>query len=319
MYNYRLRFNNLLFLFLLLFQGIASAQDWSIPSEAERCPSIWGADDQRGSANMITPASVLAALKVVKTGEIYELGEVLSTDPDKSYINRGRVFNIYTKPAISEAGRRVSSEELVITELGQVGTQLDGFAHQMYGDSFYNCFKFDDIATRTGYTKLGIENVGSLISRGVLIDITALKGVDMVAQDYVITPSDIQQALDRQKIEIQAGDAVIINTGWGKNRGVNNDIYGTNTPGLGIEAAQWVVAQQPVLIGTDTCCVEYRGPDNRKLDVHSMMLIEKGIYMIENMKLDRLAEDEVFEFLFIVQPLKLKGATGSAVAPIAIR
>jgi kynurenine formamidase len=268
---------------------------------------------------MITPASVLAALKVVKTGEIYELGEVLSTDPDKSYINRGRVFNIYTKPAISEAGRRVSSEELVITELGQVGTQLDGFAHQMYGDSFYNCFKFDDIATRTGYTKLGIENVGSLISRGVLIDITALKGVDMVAQDYVITPSDIQQALDRQKIEIQAGDAVIINTGWGKNRGVNNDIYGTNTPGLGIEAAQWVVAQQPVLIGTDTCCVEYRGPDNRKLDVHSMMLIEKGIYMIENMKLDRLAEDEVFEFLFIVQPLKLKGATGSAVAPIAIR
>ncbi len=100
---------------------------------------------------------------------------------------------------------------------------------------------------------------------------------------------------------------------------MNNDNYGTNTPGIGIEAGQWIVEQEPVLVGTDSCCVEFRSPENRRLDVHSLMLIEKGIYMIENMELEKLANDEVYEFLFIVQPLKLKGATGSSVAPIAIR
>lgn len=319
MFGYRSIFNTLLVLVLTGYYLEANAQDWKIASEADRCPSRWGADDQRGSANMVTPTSVLKALQVVKTGEVFELGEVLSTDPDESYINRGRVFNIYTKPAIPVEGRRVSSEELIVTELGQVGTQLDGFTHQMYGGSFYNCFKYKNIVTRSGYTKLGIENVGSIISRGILIDIAGFKGVNMVAQDYVISVADIRQALARQNTEVQTGDAVIINTGWGKNRGVNHEIYGTNTPGIGIAAGQWIVDQQPVLVGTDTCCVEFRSPENRRLDVHSLMLIEKGIYMIENMELQRLAEEKVYEFLFIVQPLKLKGATGSAVAPIAIR
>ena len=130
-------------------------------------------------------------------------------------INRGRVFNVYTKQSTPLAGKRVSNEELVITELGQIGTQIDGFAHQMYGDSFYNCFKFDEIASRTGYSKLGIENVGTLISRGVLIDIAALKDVNVLDQDYMITKTDLQQALAIQKIVLEPGDAVIINTGWG--------------------------------------------------------------------------------------------------------
>lgn len=303
----------------LLVAGYVQAQGWQMPSEAERCPSRWGAGDQRGSANMITPMSILEAVKLVKTGKIYELGEVLTTDPEVSYINNGRVFNIYTKPTIPRAGRRVSSEELVVTELGQIGTQLDGFAHQMYGDSFYNCFKFDDINSRTGYKRLGIENVGSLISRGILIDIAALKGVDMIAQDYEISSADLQAALAAQGTEIHPGDAVIINTGWGLNRGVDNEIYGSNTPGIDAAAGQWLVEQQPILVGSDTCCVEFRSGDNRRLDVHSMMLVQHGIYMIENMKLQDLSGEKVYEFLFIAQPLKLKGATGSAIAPVAIR
>ncbi|NNE36907.1 MAG: hypothetical protein HKN08_01280, partial [Gammaproteobacteria bacterium] len=179
--------NASILLLLSLIQTNAMAQDWEIASEADRCPSRWGEDDERGSANMVTPASVLKALQVVKTGEIYELGEVLTIDPEESYINRGRVFNIYTKPVVPVEGRRVSSEELVVTELGQVGTQIDGFTHQMYGESFYNCFKYKDIVSRSGYTRLGIENVGSIISRGILIDIAGFKGVNMVAQDYAIS------------------------------------------------------------------------------------------------------------------------------------
>ena len=196
-----------------------------MPPDSERCPSSWGPGDQRGSANRMNSASIVKALQLVKTGEMFELGEILSTDPDESYINRGRVFNVYTKQSTPLAGKRVSNEELVITELGQIGTQIDGFAHQMYGDSFYNCFKFDEIASRTGYSKLGIENVGTLISRGVLIDIAALKDVNVLDQDYMITKTDLQQAqitktdlqqaLAIQKIVLEPGDAVIINTGWG--------------------------------------------------------------------------------------------------------
>jgi kynurenine formamidase len=304
---------------LTLISNVSLAQTWQIPAEADRCPSKWGAEDQRGSANLINPASILKSLKLVKTGEMFELGEILTNDPEESYINNGRQFNIYTKPTIPKSGTRVASEELVITELGQIGTQIDGFAHQMYGDSFYNCFKFDDIATRTGYRKLGIENVGTLISRGVLIDIAALKGVEMLEQDYMISPSDLQQALNVQGVSLQPGDSVIINTGWGKNRGKNNSIYGSNTPGISAEAGMWLVEKQPLLVGSDTCCLEFRSADNRRLDVHAMMLIEHGIYIIENMELEALAIAKAHEFLFLVQPLKIKGATGSAVAPVAIR
>src|SRR5262249_47550158 len=106
-----------------------------------------------------------------------------------------------------------SNEEVVRSEICQVGTQFDGFAHQTIDQSLYNCFELDEIATRTGFTKLGIENVGALITRGVLLDVAALKGVDMLADNYEITVADLQQALQRQSLTWQPGDAVIIHTG----------------------------------------------------------------------------------------------------------
>ncbi|TMA12779.1 MAG: hypothetical protein E6J89_03760, partial [Deltaproteobacteria bacterium] len=98
------------------------------------------AGDQRSSGNMMKPETVLRAAKLIKTGEVFELAAVLSPDPKEAFINANRVFNIYTKPALPVANARVANEELVVTELGQIGTQFDAFAHQMWGDSFYNCF-----------------------------------------------------------------------------------------------------------------------------------------------------------------------------------
>jgi kynurenine formamidase len=299
--------------------GYVSAQDWHMPPDSQRCPSKWGEGDQRGAANMMTPQSVLAAMQLVRTGQVFELGEVLTTDPQESYINRGRVFNIYPKPAIPIPNKRVSHEELVITELGQVGTQLDGFAHQMYGESFYNCFQYKDIMTRNGFTKLGIENVGSLISRGVLIDIAGLKGVDILPQDYEITDTDLKQALQKQGVKLQPGDTVLFYTGWGRHRGKDNRLYGSDNPGIGIAAGLFLVEQQVMVVGADNCCIEFRSAERDELPLHSMLLIQHGIYMVENMELQALAEARVYEFAFVMQPLKLKGATGAAVAPIAIR
>ena len=165
-----------------------AAQHWSMPPDDGRCPSKWGADDQRGAANLLTPANVARAAQLVKTGEIVELGAVLSSDPKETYINAGRVFNVYPKPSPPIPGARQSHEELVVSELGQIGTQLDGFAHQMWGTRFYNCFDLADIGTRTGFTKLGIEHVGSIFTRGVLIDVAALKRVAELPASYVVSP-----------------------------------------------------------------------------------------------------------------------------------
>ena len=189
--------------------GALHAQSWHMPADSERCPSKWGAGDQRGSGNWMKPATVLRATKLIRTGEVFELGAVLSPDPKESYINGGRVYNIYTKPAEPVPNTRTENEELVVTELGQIGTQFDAFAHQMYGESFYNCFQLHDIGTRTGFKKLGVENVGMLMSRGVLIDVAGLKGVEMLPDTYIVTPEDLQQALAKEKMSLQPGDAVV--------------------------------------------------------------------------------------------------------------
>jgi kynurenine formamidase len=311
-----------IFLACICFSAAAPAlaQNFEMPPEKERCPSRWGAEDQRGSANWITAQSILKATRLVKTGELFELGAALTSDPKESFINEGRQYNIYTKPSLAKPNTRTENEEIITTELGQIGTQIDALAHQMWNDSFYNCFKQADIATRTGFRKLGVENFGSLISRAVLIDVAAYKGVDMLPAGYVITPEDLQRSLERQNTKLEKGDAVLINTGFGKLLGKDNVKYGKDSPGIGLAAGRWLVTQDPMLIGADNCCVEVRPSEpGMSLPVHSLMLIQNGIILLENLLLDKMASAQAYETMFVVQPLKLKGATGSNVAPVAIR
>ena len=159
---------------LAVFAGAAQAQTWQMPPDSQRCPSKWGVGDQRGSANWMKPETVMRAAKLIRTGEVFELGDILSPDPKETFVNNNRAYNITTKYSVPKPDTRTENEEIITTELGQIGTQLDAFAHQMYGDSFYNCFKLGDIATRKGFKKLGIENVGTLMSRGVLIDVAEI-------------------------------------------------------------------------------------------------------------------------------------------------
>src|SRR6476620_10789115 len=296
------------------------AQTWQMPPESQRCPSKWGPEDQRGSGNLMKAETVLRATKLIRTGEVFELGDILSPDPKETFVNNNRAYNITTKYSVPNPDTRTENEEIITTELGQIGTQLDAFSHQMYGDKFYNCFKLDDIATRKGFKKLGIENVGILMSRGVLIDVAALKGVDMLEAGYVITDQDLQQALAKENMTLQPGDIVVINTGWGKLLGRDNPRYEKGSPGIGSAAGQWLVTQDPMMIAADNCCVEVRpSVPGTSLPIHSIMLIQYGIHLLENLRLEKLAAAGAYEFAFIVQPLKLKGATGSNVAPVAIR
>ena len=298
----------------------AQAQTWTVPTEAQRCPSKWGAGDERGSGNHMKPASVLRAIQLIKTGEVVEIAHVLN---DKMVINPGRKFDVTVKRTFMNdfSNRRGSNEELVVSEIGQVGTQFDGFAHQSHEDSHYNCFKTGAIATRTGFTKLGIEKVGMLMTRGVLIDVAALKGVDTLPDTYEITPKDLQDALARQRLTLMPGDAVIINTGWNRLWGKDNARYVKSCPGIGVAAAEWLAKQDPMLVGADNWPVEVApNPDTKlSLPVHQVLLVVNGIHLLENLKLDELVGKQVYEFAFIMQPLKAQGFTGSTVAPVAVR
>jgi len=303
-----------------LTTAAAHAQTWKPPADAQRCPSKWGAGDERGSGNHMKPESVLKATRLIKTGEVIELAHVLNAAMPFFGTRR---FDVHTKRTFMNqpSNRRGSNEEVVITEIGQVGTQFDGFAHQTIEDKVYNCYKVDDISSRGGFTKVGIEKVGTLMTRGVLIDVAAFKGVDMLPDTYEITVQDLEQALQKQGLKLQPGDAVLINTGWHKLWAKDNARYVKTCPGIGVKAAEWLAKQDPMLVGSDNWPVEVApNPDPQiSLPVHQIMLVVNGIHLLENLKLDQLAAKKLYEFAFVMQPLKAQGFSGSTVAPVAIR
>jgi len=298
----------------------AMAQGW-LPSPPEkRCPSVWGADDERGAANLQTPESVLAAARLIREGKTYELGKVLDRNIPMS---PGRSFSLNVQRTSGPNGRNQQggNEETVFTELGQMGTQFDGLAHQQLGPYLYNCVEAEKVVRRGGFAKLGVEKAGSFFARGVLLDIAALKGVDMLPDDYMITVADLEAAMTRQSVEIRRGDAVLIRTGWGRLWTVDNARFIKGEPGIGLEAAEFLVRRNVMIVGSDNWAVEVRPYPDKDLflPVHGYLLNLNGIYLVENLDLEALARDKATEFAFMVAPLKLRGGTGSSVAPIAVR
>ena len=305
---------------LVTSAALAQTPSWTVPPESQRCPSKWGAGDERGSANHMKPASVLNAVKLIKTGEVIELAHVLG--PNMPFFGTRR-FDMHVKRSFMNdfSNRRGSNEEIVISEIGQVGTQFDGFAHQTHENSHYNCFKTDEIAQRGLFTKLGVDKTGALITRGVLIDVAGFKGVETLPDAYEITVEDIEGALKKQNLALQAGDAIIINTGWHKLYGKDNARYVKSCPGIGVKAAQFLISKDPMLLGSDNWPVEVApNPDKMlSLPVHQLALVVNGVHLLENLKTDELASKQVYEFAFVMQPLKIQGGTGSTVAPVAVR
>ncbi len=290
---------------------------WKPPTEAERCPSKWGAGDVRGAANHMGPKSVMRALQLVKTGQTFELGQLLKPGMpligdrrwDMQITHSGRPFG---------PGRTGSLTETLFTAIGQVGTQLDAWPHQMIDGSYYNCWKPAELNSANGVDKIGVDVFGTLITRGVLIDVAALKGAPVLGDTYAITAQDLQEALARQKLTLQPGDAVLVRTGWGKYWTEDPVRYLNRSPGLRLDAEEWLAAQDPMIVASDNCCVEVRPVGVGPL-IHQYFVVVKGIVVIENVRLDELAAAGAQEFAFVVQPLKMWGATGSTVAPTAIR
>ena len=283
-------------------------------------PSRWGAQDQRGAANRVTPAKVLEARNLIVRGQTFQLGRVYESGMP---IFGTRHFSLRIPKVFGPNGtnQMFYHDELISGELGQVGTQFDGLGHVGIGDLFYNGNRGSEFAKAEGFNKLGIENVGALVTRGILVDVAAFKGMPMLDGGYEITRADVEGALKRQNVTIRSGDVVLFHTGWGSLWMKDNARFSQNAPGIGLDAARYLVEREIVMAGSDTWAVEVvPNPDaSLAFPVHQLFIPRNGIYIFENLVTEELARDSAYEFAFIFAPLRLKGATGSPGNPLAIR
>jgi kynurenine formamidase len=263
---------------------------------------------------------VLEARSAITKGVVYQLGHVyepgMPTFGTRHYSLR--IPQAFKMPGKNEA---VYHDEIISGELGQIGTQFDGLGHLGMGDLFYNGNRRSEFAQAEGLTRLGIENVGPMVTRGVLIDVAKFKGVEQLPARYEITPGDLKGALQREGVQIRSGDVVLIHTGWSSLWMKDNAKYGESEPGIGLAAGQMLVDAEVVVVGADTWGVEVMpNPDSSlSAPVHQLFLARNGIYLHENLITADLARDSVYEFMYMFAPLRLKGATGSPGNPIAIR
>jgi kynurenine formamidase len=290
-------------------------------------PSEWGAEDQRGAANRLTPAKTLEAKELIREGKVYQLGRVYEFGmplPGKRHYSLTIPGLPTGLPAADAKNRLVHNDELISGEIGQIGTQFDGLGHVGVrvgnDDVFYNGFKLSEFGDTYGLKKLGIENVGPIFTRGVLLDVAALKR-DRLNAGEVIRARDLQQAAQRARVTLRPGDVVLIHTGHGFWWMTDNDRYAEGEPGIGMEAARWLAEQKVSLIGADNWAIEAVPSEDasRPFDVHQFLLVRHGIYLLENLDLSELAADQCTEFAFVFAPLRLKGATGSPGNPIAVK
>jgi kynurenine formamidase len=306
--------------------AIAAPGVMQTPIGPQWWPSKWGEDDQRGAANLMTAAKVLEAKDLIRDGTVYQLGRVYEHGmplPGKRHYS----LTIPGSPTAPPSGQNqiVSHDEMFSGEIGQVGTQFDGLGHVgcRIGDEdyFYNGFKRSEFATAYGLEKLGVENVGVFFTRGILLDVAALRKTERLEPGYVITANELQACLDKAGLSIRPGDVVLIHTGHGKLWMNDNETYGGGEPGIGMEAAQWLTGQDVALIGADTWAIEVVPSEDkdRPYPVHQWNLTRNGVYHLENLDLSQLASEQVYEFAFIYCPLRLKGATGSPGNPIAVK
>jgi len=295
-------------------------------------PSKWGKDDEAGGSNHITPAKVLDAAKWIKDGKIYKIGRVYEQGMP---LFGARVFalRIPGSPTGGPFGdnKLVYHDEFLSTEIGQSGTQFDGLGHigiQLGKDGdksemrFYNGFTSQEISDAYGLKKLGTEKLKPLFTRAHLIDMVALKG-GMMDAGQEITSADIKAALQKQNIpesDIKPGDAIMFHTGWGSLWMKNNDRYNSGEPGIGLDAAKWVIEKDLALTAADTWAVEVVPNPDKSLAfaVHGELQTKHGILNHENLIFDELIADRKYQFVYCFTPAPIKGATGSNGCPIAI-
>jgi kynurenine formamidase len=293
-------------------------------------PSRYGAGDEAGALNEITPGKVLEAVQLVRTGRVYDLAHVLHQDIPAF---PGRTFRQYLttnyhqinrrRPDAGPEGLGCNSVNWIveqITATQQMGTHMDGLNHLQVGDRTYNGFHLADIVEDHGTNRLGIDTLPQVVTRGLLLDVAAARGVGRMQPGEVITVADAEQALASTGHDVRPGDAVFFHTGWGGLWGTDNERYAAGEPGPGMALAAWLADHRVALTGCDTWSFGPYPPErpDEPFVAPQLLNVRYGVVVVENLRLEEAARHRVHEFLLIISHAKLRGATGAWVAPLAI-
>lgn len=288
----------------------------------------WGADDERGTVNLITPERIVAASRLVRRGAVFDLGipfDRRGPQPGGGRINPVRLM-AETGDQQHPAGAFHYADDYVFMAL-QSASQWDGLAHVFYDDQLYNGFPATDVGPK-GAMHCSIDKLAKgICGRGVLLDIARLRGVEWLQAGEVITPDDLDAAATAQGVEVGAGDILYVRTGWRTKFTTERDAaaFMAGEPGLGLACAQWLHDHEVAVIASDNWAVEVLpGEDPAEpLRVHMVLIRDMGMTLGEILDLDELAADcaadGVWEFFTAGPPIKFTNAVGSPINPLAIK
>lgn len=288
---------------------------------AEEAWGRWGVDDERGALNLIGPDQVRHAVSLVEKGEPVSLAQPISgrmpVPPKRPrpghFMNRDG--GDYAAGARRAGGFGFADDTLLMPL--HLGTHLDGLCHAWCGELLYNRVP-ESVVRSTGAARLGVEKYGPIVTRGVLLDVVAIRGTPL-ADGEVIGRDLLLEALQRAGTEIRQGDAVLIRTGWYEAHLASGDADFDTEPGLDVEAALLLAEAGAALVGADNYAIEAMPfPAGTVFPVHQRLIRDYGIPLLEGLVLAPLAARGASTFLFMAAALPITGATGSPLTPVAV-
>jgi kynurenine formamidase len=286
----------------------------------------WGADDERGALNLLTPDVVLAATRVCNTGKVYNLGLPVAREGTPVFDYRGAPQRLTLTSQTDDkmvaaygAPPGLGANEDVLIVPAHNGTHIDALCHVFAEDKVYNGFP-EEFASHGGAPKCGIEKTGGFAGRAVLLDLAGHQGVPFVEPGTNITADDLEACRAAQGVEIHAGDIVLFRTGW-------LDLFAAlqpgedppfAQPGVGLSCVDYFRDLDIAGVGADNAAIEVIPFDGQFLSVHVELLVKLGLSLLEHLVLTPMANDRCYESLLIAAPLLVTGGTGSPINPIAI-
>ncbi|MES2480766.1 MAG: cyclase family protein [Pseudomonadota bacterium] len=281
----------------------------------------WGPEDEAGALNHVGPDQVRRAAGLVRTGQVVRLAQILSS---KTMVPRhrvglqhfmGRDGGDYAAGQRRPGGWSVA-EDTVVMPL-HLGTHIDALCHAWCEERMFNNYR-ETTMRSSGATRLGIEKMPPAVTRGLLIDVVALRGRPLTNTE-IVTRADIQACLARDGLRIEAGDVILIHTGWLAQQKGKADVDFNTEPGIDHEAGLWLAQQDVAIIGADNYAVEVLPfAQGTVFPVHQCVIRDFGIPLLEGLLLEPLVATGRREFLFVAAALPIEGATGSPLTPLAI-